>query len=1769
MKKILQITSLFLSLLISSDLMASHVMGVDMSYECLGPGQYRVRLQAYRDCKGVDMGSAHTISVKSAQCGVTTSITLNQVGPALDVTPLCPSAQSRCGGSGTYGIQKYVYEGILNLPIGCGSDWILSWDLCCRNAAINSLSSPSNEGVYIEAELNNTLAQCNNSPVFLNDPVPFYCANQLSNYNHGVVDADGDSLVFSLVPALTSQGTSVAYASGYSPTQPLKTTGPFTINSQNGDLIFTPNTKHIGVVKVAIDEYRNGVKIGRVVRDMQFIIENCNNNVPTASGFNGTNNYTTTILACSNACFTINSADLDAANVVTMTSNNAIPGSTFNTTSGNRPTGTFCWSPTPTDTGTYFFTIQVKDNACQIIGSNTYSYTIRVLPSADPPVNPGPNRTLCPGQTTTLSATAGAGAVFTWSDGTATQSGATWNVNPASTTLYTVSASYPNGCVKTGTVLVTRAPAPSISAFPPAITICSVTDSAQLNASSNTGVTFQWTPPLGMSCPTCQNPKAAPGASQIYTVSARDINNCPSPTATISVSLNPPPASASCAVIYIKPGGSTASNAGTQKLPADLATGLAKAQCNNAWVKIARGNYIVDYPIYNIGSGTILEGGYDSISWLKSSTPGLTTINRTNANLEGTLANRRLVAIYMNGASYFRFQDITIQTANTPALAVTDSFGISNYVIHMTGCSNYDFVRTQLIAGNATGGRVGVAGIAGTNGNPGGNASGRTGGTGGTGPTGNGGNGGQGGSGGAFSGNNGNAGTAGANGGGAGGSRGTGGTTCASSIFGGTNPGVGGVGSSGAAGITGAPGSAGSFSGGFYVIGGKGGNGTNGGNGLPGGGGGGAGGAGFGTDGGGGGGGGGGATAGTAGTAGWGGGSTFALFNNNGGANGRITDSRFTTGSLGAGGAGGTGGAGGIGGAAGTGTTTGCDSDPTGNGGRGGNGGSGGSGGSGAAGIARALYNLGGTALLSADTLFNLAAQPTISVANISCTYRNDTLSSAASGTWNAGTGAINPTSTGIRHITQYSTFGRKTIDYNSNIYTGFVNIAIDAASFVPQIQTTATQIGVTDSFWVCQFSTANFNAVIASADTFDWNFGGATSPNTYFGSNFQTLSNLAFNTAGTFPVRVRIKTDCCGWSNYDTIFIVVEPKPSLGIVGNTKFCPGDSSLITLSGSSSYQWSPTSFVTQLTPPNRFSIKPLSSLSYLVSGYSSRGYCKVDSVIPIVVISPPTLAFNVKPATCGANGTIKVTPNPTSVYTYVWSSNANGQTSDSIINLASGTYLVTVTETASGCKVDGATAVGTNGGLQAFIDSSANVQCFGQTNGYARVAGIQGTPPYTYAWSNGGVITRQNPNLAAGTYSVIVSDNNNCTASAQVVISQPPVLRLQVLDSLPTKCYNSCDGAALIDAVGGNTSYQFLWSNGQDSTWGVNLCRGINSVSVIDNLGCTASTMVNIQAPPLLVADTVRTKSPTCFGANNGEIVLSATGGTGVYSYSWVGIPLQTDSFDYNLYSGTYIVYVSDTNNCRDTVSTVLLQPSQVAISLVRIDSVTCNGLSNGRIEVSASGGTVGYNYNINGGATQTNGVFSGLVAGSYTISVQDANGCDTTATFDVYEPTLIDLIFASKRDVSCFGGSNGMIRISVSGGNGGYEYSKDGITFQTIDSFTNLSVGSYIIGVRDRKGCLDTVQVVLTEPTELVLSQVSTTPPVCPIGADGALEVSASGGTPSYLYSINYQLPPQVSGIFNGITGGDKTLIAIDANGCIDSITVNVPCSTPYYYFRY
>jgi hypothetical protein len=118
---------------------ATHLMGADLQYECIAPGKYKIRLQLYRDCKGVDIGTVQSINYQSAQCGVNSNLTLQQVS-VTDITPVCNQGTSTaCGGNGQYGVEKHVYEGILNLPPGCGTDWVLSWTSCCRNNAITNL----------------------------------------------------------------------------------------------------------------------------------------------------------------------------------------------------------------------------------------------------------------------------------------------------------------------------------------------------------------------------------------------------------------------------------------------------------------------------------------------------------------------------------------------------------------------------------------------------------------------------------------------------------------------------------------------------------------------------------------------------------------------------------------------------------------------------------------------------------------------------------------------------------------------------------------------------------------------------------------------------------------------------------------------------------------------------------------------------------------------------------------------------------------------------------------------------------------------------------------------------------------------------------------------------------------------------------------------------------------------------------------------------------------------------------------------------------------------------------------------------------------------------------------------------------------------------------------------------------------------------------------------------------------------------------------------
>ncbi len=388
---------------------ATHAMGGELTYECIGPNLYRVRLNFYRDCNGVaaptNCNNGRQFRLRSTQCNATLNPCFGLDGVDV-VTPLCFGAADRCTStSGVYGIERYRYSAVVNLSAfaGCGTDWIIDWTLCCRNNAITSLNNPGSRDLYLYARLNNTLPACNNSPRYLNDPTPFACVGQPVSYNHGFNDIDGDSLSFELAPALSTNGALIPYNTGYTFQQPVVTGGganAVQINPVTGTITFTPSIQQFAVVTVRVREWRNGVQIGEYIRDVQFAIIACSNNLPTVSGVNGTGQYTFEVCAGQSFCFTVNSADANAAQLVTMAWNNGIPSGTFTVSGGPRPVGTFCWTPTVADIGQNLFSVNVQDNACPLVGLNNFGFAIQVTPPFTP-ANAGPDQSVC-GTTATL-----------------------------------------------------------------------------------------------------------------------------------------------------------------------------------------------------------------------------------------------------------------------------------------------------------------------------------------------------------------------------------------------------------------------------------------------------------------------------------------------------------------------------------------------------------------------------------------------------------------------------------------------------------------------------------------------------------------------------------------------------------------------------------------------------------------------------------------------------------------------------------------------------------------------------------------------------------------------------------------------------------------------------------------------------------------------------------------------------------------------------------------------------------------------------------------------------------------------------------------------------------------------------------------------------------------------------------------------------------------------------------------------------------------------
>ena len=330
-----------------------------------------------------------TLNYSSSSCGQSGSATLSQIGGGQNIVPICPGYTTTCesAGASITGIQEYTYQTTISLPAQC-PDWVLSVCECCRNGATITTIFGSPQ-LCIEATINNTssVSPCNNSPTFSIPPVPFICNGMTYCYNNGATDVDGDSLVYSLVTPLTNNsGGTVTYTGGYSVNNPAG--GITMFDPITGNLCLTTTTSLVTVIAIKVSEYRNGVLIGSVIRDIQVNVINCSNNTPVLSGFGGSptivnsNPSSATYTFCADEVtpinLTIDGSDPNSSNNLNMTWNQSIPGATFNITGNNTnsPVGTFSWIPSSSNASSipYYFTVSVTDDACPINASYSYSY---------------------------------------------------------------------------------------------------------------------------------------------------------------------------------------------------------------------------------------------------------------------------------------------------------------------------------------------------------------------------------------------------------------------------------------------------------------------------------------------------------------------------------------------------------------------------------------------------------------------------------------------------------------------------------------------------------------------------------------------------------------------------------------------------------------------------------------------------------------------------------------------------------------------------------------------------------------------------------------------------------------------------------------------------------------------------------------------------------------------------------------------------------------------------------------------------------------------------------------------------------------------------------------------------------------------------------------------------------------------------------------------------------------------------------------------------
>jgi len=449
-------------------------------------------------------------------------------------------------------------------------------------------------------------------------------------------------------------------------------------------------------------------------------------------------------------------------------------------------------------------------------------------------------------------------------------------------------------------------------------------------------------------------------------------------------------------------------------------------------------------------------------------------------------------------------------------------------------------------------------------------------------------------------------------------------------------------------------------------------------------------------------------------------------------------------------------------------------------------------------------------------------------------------------------------------------------------------------------------------------------------------------------------------------------------------------------------------------------------------------------------------------------------------------------------------------------------------------------------------AQTNVSCFGGNNGAATVTASGGTGPYTYTWTPGSLNGGTQSNLTAGTYTVNVTDFNNCPGTTTVTITQPASAVSVSASSVAATC-GSNNGSATANASGGTGTITYSWAPGGGTTPTIsNLSSGTYTVTVTDANGCTATanTSVGSAGGPTLTLS--NSSNVSCNGLSNGSATVSGSGGTGTLTYNWMPGNLSGATQN-GLAAATYTVTVTDGSGCSNTLTVTISEPPALAASAGTINAANC-GSTDGSASVNASGGTGTLTYTWTP-IVSTTASANDLAAGPYSIVVSDENGCSQTVNLIVSSIGGPTVSIINVQNVSCPGLSDGEATVSTTGGNAPFTYlwTPTGGTGITA---SGLSAGSYSVLVTDDLGCIGTADVTISSPTAINVTGI-VTDAGCGT-SDGQIVANASGGTGTFTYL--WTPGGQTTSTITGLAGGNYSVTATDGNGCTasQSFVVNV-----------